>query len=312
MASTLRVVDTPDRIGPRLPYGRRVELPGRGTTFVREVEGPPGAPTLLLLHGWLASGGLNWFQAFPALGEHFRVVAPDLRGHARGLRSRRRFRLVDCADDAAALLAELDAGPVIAVGYSLGGAVAQLLWRRHRELVDGLVLCATAHHLMPGRREQAVFASFMAAAAGGSRFGELVARAPVRQVRALMPVPETRARPSSLREWARAEMRRHDMRLIVEAGWAMASYNAPWVDRIDVPTAMLITTRDRAISPHAQFRTAVRIPGATLHRIDDGHVVCAKRMFAAPLVDACMEVASRTSGVLSGSGRTDHPTLATP
>ena len=47
--------------GPPIPLGRRVELEGRGTTFVREVTGPPGAPTLLLSHGWIASGGLNWY-----------------------------------------------------------------------------------------------------------------------------------------------------------------------------------------------------------------------------------------------------------
>ena len=56
----------------------------------------------LLLHGWIASGGLNWFNAFGPLSERYYVVAPDLRGHGRGLRSRRRFRLADCADDVAA------------------------------------------------------------------------------------------------------------------------------------------------------------------------------------------------------------------
>ena len=55
----------------RLPYGRRIELGERGTTFIREVEGPPGAPTVLLLHGWVASAGLNWFQVFEPLSQHF-------------------------------------------------------------------------------------------------------------------------------------------------------------------------------------------------------------------------------------------------
>src|SRR5258708_4385199 len=116
--------------GPPLPVGERVYLPGRGTTFVRRVKGPPGAPTLLLLHGWMASGGLNWFRVFDALGEHFDVIAVDMRGHGRGIRNGRRFRLADCADDAAATLDALGVGPVIAVGYSLGGPVAQLRWRR--------------------------------------------------------------------------------------------------------------------------------------------------------------------------------------
>ena len=180
--------------GPPLPMGRRVELPGRGTTFVREIPGPPGAPTVLLLHGWLASAGLNWFTAFDVLGERYRVLAPDLRGHGRGLRTRRRFTLADCADDTAALLDELGTGPVIAVGYSLGGPVAQLLWRRHPEHVGGLVLCATSHYLMPGMREQMLFGTFMLAAAGSTRLGMLAAQAPISRMRRLVP-PGTPVRP---------------------------------------------------------------------------------------------------------------------
>src|SRR5687768_15991987 len=111
--------------------GRRVELPGRGTTFIREVPGPPGAPVVVLLHGLLASGGLTWLDSFGPLGRRYRVVAVDLRGHARGLRSPRRFRLADCADDIAALLDVLGVESAVAVGYSMGGPVAQLLWHRH-------------------------------------------------------------------------------------------------------------------------------------------------------------------------------------
>src|SRR5436309_15176425 len=107
--------------GPPLPMGQRLHLPGRGTTFVRQVQGPPGAPTLLLLHGWMASGGLNWFCVSDTLGEYFNAVAVDMRGHGRVNRNGRRVRLADCADDAAATLEPLGIGPVIAVGYSLGG-----------------------------------------------------------------------------------------------------------------------------------------------------------------------------------------------
>src|SRR4030081_1318981 len=84
------------RGGPLLQVGRRLELPGRGTTFVRHDEGPPDAPTLLLLHGWMASGGLNWFRTFDVLSRHFNLLAVDMRGHGRGIRSSRRFRLADC------------------------------------------------------------------------------------------------------------------------------------------------------------------------------------------------------------------------
>jgi 3-oxoadipate enol-lactonase len=279
--------------GPPLPIGRRVELPGRGTTFVREVRGPEGAPTVVLLHGWLASAGLNWFTTFDVLGQEFNIVAPDLRGHGRGLRSRRRFRLADCADDVGALLDELGTGPVIVVGYSLGGPVAQLLWRRRPDLVSGLVLAATSHYLMPGMREQMVFGTMMLAAAGSTRLGYIAAQVPTRRIQKLMPVPAEVSRPDTMRAWARAEMQRHDYRSIMEAGVAMSNYRARWIDEVDVPTAVVITTKDRAVNPIAQARMAFKIPGASIHRIDDGHIVCAKRAFGPALAEAVRDVANR-------------------
>ena len=68
------------------PPGRLIEVPGRGETFVYEMDGPPGAPVLFLIHGLVASTQLNWFPAFPVLADRHRVIAIDLRGHGRGAR----------------------------------------------------------------------------------------------------------------------------------------------------------------------------------------------------------------------------------
>ena len=70
----------------------------------------------------------------------------DHRGHGRGLRPIGRFRLADCAADAAAVLSQLGAAPAVVVGYSMGGAIAQLLARDHPEVVSGLVLSGTSQH----------------------------------------------------------------------------------------------------------------------------------------------------------------------
>jgi 3-oxoadipate enol-lactonase len=282
---------------PPLPLGERVELPGRGTTFVRHVEGPPGAPTVLLLHGWIASGGLNWFNAFAPLSERFSVVAPDLRGHGRGLRTSRRFRLADCADDVAATLDVLGTGPVIAVGYSMGGPVAQLLWRRHPELVSGLVLCATSYRFINGARERFVFGSMMATAVGTTRAGELMGRAP--GMGSWLP-KGSGERPTTLRTWAAGEMRRHDLVKIMEAGQAIGSYNARrWIGEVDVPTTVLITTRDRAVSPAEQHKLVDVIPGAEAQLLDDGHIACAKREFGPALVRAIDSVVARQPSQLA-------------
>ncbi len=280
---------------PPLPRGERVELPGRGTTFVRTVAGPPGAPTVVLLHGWIASGGLNWFNAFDPLARRYNVVAPDARGHGRGLRSRRRFRLADCADDVSALLDELGTGPVIAVGYSMGGPIAQLLWRRHPEQVSGLVLCATSYRFVIGARERLIFSSMMAAAVGTTRAGHLLSRAPVASLRRWAPRGAA-SRPANLREWAAGEMRRHDMVKIMEAGQAIGSYNARrWIGEVDVPTTVLVTERDRAIAPREQLKLAAMIPGAVVQGVDDGHVVCAKREFGPVLLRAVDSVQDRVT-----------------
>lgn len=274
-----------DDVRPPLPTGRRLELPRRGTTFVREVAGPRGAPTLLLLHGWIASGGLNWHRVFEPLGEHFNIVAPDLRGHARGLRSRRIFRLADCADDCAATICELDTGPVIAVGYSMGGPVAHLLWRRHRDLVDGLVLCSTSAGFIPDRRTRVAYQAWMLGLASAVR---VAAYAP-----GMPSLPELGGGATRLPTWAAAEMRRHDWRKIVEAGHSLSTYNGRWISEIDVPTTVVRTMRDRGVQPTLQQEMADAIPGATVVDVDDGHLACAHASYALPLLRACSEVAQR-------------------
>lgn len=279
---------------PGLPLGHRVKLPGRGTTFVREVEGPTGAPTVLLLHGWCASAGLNWFQAFEPLSRHFRVIAPDHRGHGRGIRSRKHFKLADCADDMDVLCNELETGPVIAVGYSLGGPVAQLMWHRHPRHVSGMVLAATTTNVVPRLHEKLGFMMMMAAATSGSRAGGMVTHLPTRWARSLRPVSTDGHRPNTMQRWAGAEMRRHNWRMLFEAGRSISRYDgAGWIGDVDVPTTVLITARDRAIPPEAQRAMAEAIPGAATHEIDDGHLACSSAGFGDHVTTACLSVHRR-------------------
>jgi 3-oxoadipate enol-lactonase len=282
-----------DEPGLRMPLGQRVELEGRGTTFVRSVEGPPGAPTVVLVHGWIASGGMNWFKVFDPLSARYHVLAPDLRGHGRGLRTRQRFRLADCADDLAQLLRQRGQGPVVVAGYSMGGPVAQLLWHRHPDVVAGLVLCATSHRFVVGARERLVFATMMAAAVGTTRVGGWMAAAPSAWARQMVPW-QPGGRAETVRRFAADEMRRHDWRLVMEAGGAIGRYNARrWIGTVDVPTAVVVTALDRAIEPSEQARMAFAIPGATIFRVEDGHVACAGERFTAPFLAACDDVATR-------------------
>ena len=279
---------------PHLPRGRYVPLPGGGRTFVREIDGPPGAPTVVLLHGWMASGALNWFQLFDDLASRYHVLAIDHRGHARGMRSRRRFRLADCADDVAGMCETLGVEQAIMVGYSMGGPIAQLFWHRHRAQCCGLVLAATSAGFVPGVRERVMFNSAMAAAVGTTRLGQLAAHTPLLPKR-IRPILASATGPGSLPNWAAREFRRHDWRMVFEAGHAIGTYHADWITDIDVPTSVVLTTQDTAVPPKLQTKLAQEIRGATVFEIHDGHIVCAKPSFAQPMLAAIDDVSARVT-----------------
>lgn len=283
-----------------IPRGSKIVLHKRGTTFVRTIKGPPGAPTVVLLHGWYATAALNWFQAFEPLSEHFRVIAPDLRGHGRGIRSNRRFRLADCATDVSETLRALDAGPAIAVGYSMGGPVAQLMWRDHRESVSGMVLCATGADFFPGNRERYVFAALSQILAGTTRLGTLASFVPATIARRILNVKPSERDPAMV-DWARREMSKHNMRMLLEAGQSLATYSSrEWLHRVDVPTSVLVTTQDSAVQPVAQFRMASTIPHSHVNLLADGHVACMSPDFGRKLTDACLDVQRRVEQQAQG------------
>jgi pimeloyl-ACP methyl ester carboxylesterase len=192
--------------------------------------------------------------------------------------------------------AELRISRVIAVGYSMGGPVAQLLWRRHRALVDGLVLCATTPAFVPRTRERLLVQSIATMAAGGTRLGGLLAW-PLHHTARQLPRISSGG-PRDFREWAAEELRRHDWRMLIEAAHAVGTYDAwSWIHTIDVPTAVVVSTRDRAVPTRTQLAMADAIPYANVYPVDDGHAVCARPRFVEPIVAACLDVA----------GRAEHP-----
>ena len=275
------------------PPGSFTHLPERGDLFVRTSRGPKDAPTVVLLHGWIASGGLNWFQVFESLRGRYRVIAPDLRGHARGIRSWKRFKLRDCADDVAALLQKRRISNAIVVGYSMGGPVAQLLWKRHPLLVSGMVLAATSAHLARHNAFCLVLSAIMEGAAVAGRvislrslFGRAV------QIGADPEMGELQL--DSLPVWARSEVGRHDVRHLLEAGAEIGRFNATgWLEKIDVPTSIVVTTNDRAIPLAHQLALAKGIRGAKVHKIAGGHLSFAYPSFGSAVRDAVDSVAKR-------------------
>lgn len=277
--------------------GRRIDLLGRGATWACDIAGPPGAPTLLLLHGLAATARLNWSTSFSALARGFRVVALDHRGHGRGIRRIGAFKLEDCADDAAALADRLGVERVIPVGYSMGGAVAQLFWRRHPDRTAGLVLCATGSSFGGPRAKRAA-----------STLGPLLSLAARVAPRSVWDSMGERmlenVRDPGRRLALKEELATTEPASVIEAGAALARFDSsPWLGEVDVPAAVVLTLRDEHIPARYQSAMADAIPGAEVHRVDADHYACVARphLFVPALFEACRSVALRGEPVRSAS-----------
>ena len=246
---------------------------------------------IFLLHGWTATADLNWFRCYAALGERYRVIAFDHRGHGSGLRSKKRFRLEDCADDAVAVADALGIDRFVPVGYSMGGPVAQLIWRRHPERVRGLTLCATAPIFNVERAERLGFL-------GGSALAAL-ARITPEQARVWLTDQLYLQRKSREWEpWAIQEASSHDWRMLLEAGSAIGAFDSTsWIGEVDVPVSLVVTMRDPVVSRRRQTMLFELLPSADVHRVDGDHgaVVEASDRFVPSLLRALSSLEQRPS-----------------
>jgi len=273
-------VDPPQR----LPPGRLVHVPGHGELFVRDTGGD--GQIVLLLHGWMVSADLNWFRVYEPLREAgYRVLAPDHRGHGRGPRVPAPFSLEACAGDAAALVRELDCGPVICVGYSMGGPIALLLARDHPELVSGVVLGATAldwrHHFR--MRWSWRLMGFLRLwlnlfPIGAWRWG-------LRR----LGFPK-----SPITDWFAAELTRGSSRDIAEAGRDMGRFSArEWAGELEPQAAVIVSGDDSLVLPDAQRDLAAAL-GVEPIVVPGEHIEMAGRpeRFVPALQQALAEVGS--------------------
>ena len=276
-----------------VPEGRMVALPGRGETFVVDVAGPtPQAPTIVLLHALGCTAYLTWFGVLAELSRTHRVVALDLRWHGRGIRSAR-FRLDDCADDAAALLDVLDVDQAIIAGYSLGGAVAQSFWHRHPGRVSALVLASTARNLRGHLGERVFFPVMTLAMHPLSR----VALAKVERVAQTLPeMPSVDLTDPT--GWGRSEFRSTSAWSMPEVLSELGRFNsAPWIGSVDVPTAVVVTGRDKAIPTRRQRRLADAIPDAHVYETPGGHasIVLDHERWVPAFLEAVADVSGRVA-----------------
>lgn len=109
--------------------------------FIKEGSGP----VIVLSHA-LGCDLHMWDDVAEILKKSFTVVRYDHRSHGKSQSISAPFSVEDLADDAAMLINDLGGQPVIFIGLSLGGMVAQSLAARYPNLVSACVIANSAEY----------------------------------------------------------------------------------------------------------------------------------------------------------------------
>ncbi|RKF48550.1 alpha/beta fold hydrolase [Paraburkholderia fungorum] len=137
----------------------------RGVELNYRLQGE-GPRALICIHG-VGSYLEAWDGVAARLGDAFRVLSFDLRGHGRSSRVKGRYEIDDFVGDVLALADHAGFEQFDLAGFSLGGLVAQRLALTHPQRLRKLVLLATVAGRTPEERERV--AARLAALESGDR-----------------------------------------------------------------------------------------------------------------------------------------------
>jgi 3-oxoadipate enol-lactonase len=224
-----------------------------------------GTP-VVFLHGFPHSRAL-WAPQLGALLDHWRCIAPDLRGFGDSA-AEPPYSVDQYADDVAELLDSLGLSRAVIAGLSLGGYVAFAFWRRHRARVRALILADTraAPDTEKARRKRRELIAL--ARDRGSR---AVADAQI----SLTVGASTRAKNPGVVDTVYHMLASASVPGIVGALEAMMARpdSTPTLATIDVPTLVIVGSEDAVVPVDEAESMSDRIAGSQLQVIDGaGHV----------------------------------------
>jgi 3-oxoadipate enol-lactonase len=109
-------------------------------------EGAAGVPAIVFINS-LGTDFRIWNEVAAPLAKNARVVRYDKRGHGLSELRSDAASIADFAADLAALLDHRRVSRATIVGLSIGGMIAQELYRLRPDLIRSLVLCDTGHRI---------------------------------------------------------------------------------------------------------------------------------------------------------------------
>jgi len=225
------------------------------------IDGAAKGPTVVFANS-LGTDLRLWDALLPHLPSEFRYVRHDKRGH--GLSDLGgRASAADLADDAAALIEHVG-GPVIFVGLSIGGLIAQTLAARRPDLVKAIVISNSAAKLGTAETWQARIDAI--------RAGGLASIADAVMERWFAPA--FRASPA-VTPWRNMMIRTPEEGYIAACQALAAADQTEATRALRLPTLVIAGAEDGSTPPALVRATADLIPGATFHIIPGtGHLPC--------------------------------------
>jgi 3-oxoadipate enol-lactonase len=228
--------------GRRAPNGLYYRMTGRGTP-------------LLLLHGLMASGAM-FDPLVEVLRDDFRLLIPDLRGHGQSGRVGGPYDVAAMAADLGVVMTDAGFARANVLGYSHGGAVAQVLARLRPETVAKLFLVCTYACNVATLREYFE----------GVAMVSLLSVVSPRTVANLMLRLGRSSMPGMMAEriiWMTGIIGANDRQKMRAAAKGLLTFDSrPWLKDISVPTLVIAGAEDKGV-PARHFKALMfGIPGA--------------------------------------------------
>jgi len=96
----------------------------------------PNRTPVVLIHGSTIDSHTDWDSIIPKLAMHYRVFAPDCRGHGRSNNPQMSYSFKELADDVAAFVRAMGYERAHIIGHSNGGNAALVTLMEHPEMVQ--------------------------------------------------------------------------------------------------------------------------------------------------------------------------------
>jgi 3-oxoadipate enol-lactonase len=243
--------------------------------------------SLILLHGAWASHKW-WRWQVPELSRHYRVIAPDLRGHGQSTPLHQSYSIEGYAQDLESFRQSIGVAEAVLIGWSMGGFVALQYCLNHPAKVNALVLIATRGHRNPKVKLRARLIylqarlNLMMALSQPRKYDRIARHFPSpgsesikKQVKAMLSPAAT----EEVYDWITSDLKKNPRNNFFEVFKSLWNWEAAKrLKQISAPTLIMVGEHDTWTPPHFSRLIHQAIAASKLIIVKDaGHCIALEK-----------------------------------